>query len=173
MSGRLRVGDVIECDGIRGTVDSITYQSTQIVAQDGSVMAFPNSTLFSKNFKNLTRNHAYELLKIPVGIKYGSDVDYVRDILTEALSVLQTKDEYGRDVVDPSRGITVRFDSFGDNSVNLSVVQFTTVETHFTYAAKAKEIIYNTLNEHNIEIPFPQRDVYVKQVVGPEKEQTL
>ena len=173
MSGRLRVGDVIECDGIRGTVDSITYQSTQIVAQDGSVMAFPNSTLFSKNFKNLTRNHAYELLKIPVGIKYGSDVDYVRDILTEALSVLQTKDEYGRDVVDPSRGITVRFDSFGDNSVNLSVVQFTTVETHFTYAAKAKEIIYNTLNEHNIEIPFPQRDIYVKQVVSPEKDQAL
>ena len=173
MSGRLRVGDVIECDGVRGTVDSITYQSTQIVANDGSIMAFPNATLFSKNFKNLTRNNAYELLKIPVGIKYGSDVDYVREILTEALSVLQTKDEYGRDVVDPSRGISVRFDSFGDNSVNLSVTQFTTVETHYTYAAKAKEIIYNTLNEHNIEIPFPQRDIYVKQVVEPDKPSSL
>ena len=171
MSGRIRVGDVIECDGIRGTVESVTYQSTQIVAQDGSVMAFPNSSLFSKNFKNLTRNHAYELLKIPVGVKYGTDINYVRDILTEALSVLQTKDEYGRDIVDPSRGISVRFDSFGDNSVNLMVTQFTTVETHYTYAAKAKEIIYNTLNEHNIEIPFPQRDIYVKQVIGTDNTQ--
>ena len=170
MSGRLRVGDVIECDGVRGRVESMTYQSTQVIANDGSVMAFPNSSLFSKNFKNLTRNHAYELLQIPVGVKYGTDVNKVREILVDALSVLQTKDEYGRDIVDPAHGITVRFDSFGDNSVNLKVSQFTTVETHYSYAAKAKEIIYNTLNEHNIEIPFPQRDIYVKQIVNSEEQ---
>ena len=58
MSGRVRVGDFIECDGIRGKVDSINYQSTQIIASDGSVMAFPNATLFNQNFKNLTKNHS-------------------------------------------------------------------------------------------------------------------
>jgi len=36
------------------------------------------------------------------------------------------------------------------------------VEEHFTYAAKAKELVYNALNEHGIEIPFPQRDLYIK-----------
>ena len=72
MSGRVRVGDFIECDGIRGKVDSINYQSTQIIASDGSVMAFPNATLFNKNFKNLTKNHSYELLSFDVGVKYGS-----------------------------------------------------------------------------------------------------
>jgi len=163
MSGRLRVGDVIECGGIRGTVESMSYQSTQIVATDGSIMAFPNASLFSQNFKNLTRNHSYELMKIPVGVKYGTDVEKVRELIIEAITDLQAEDNWGRNLIDRSRGIDVRFSDFGDNSVNLEVVLFTTVESHYTFAAKAKEAIYNVLNENNIEIPFPQRDVYIKQ----------
>ena len=164
MSGRLRVGDFIECDGIRGKVDSISYQSTQIVAADGAVMAFPNATLFNKNFKNLTKNHSYEMLSFDVGVKYGVNVDEVRQIILQALEPLKVKDVYGRDVIDPAFGIQVRFKDFGDNSVNLSVYQFTTVEEHYTYPAKAKELIYNALNEHGIEIPFPQRDLYIKSM---------
>ena len=168
MSGRVRVGDFIECDGIRGKVDSINYQSTQIIASDGSVMAFPNATLFNKNFKNLTKNHSYELLSFDVGVKYGIDVDKVRAIIQEALVPLERKDVYGRDIVDPKYGIQVRFKDFGDNSVNLSVYQYITVEEHYTYPARAKELIYNALNENGIEIPFPQRDLYIKAI--PEKK---
>ena len=164
MSGRVRVGDFIECDGIRGKVDSINYQSTQIIASDGSVMAFPNATLFNKNFKNLTKNHSYELLSFDVGVKYGVNVDEVRGIIQEALEPLKKKDVYGRDIVDPKYGIQVRFKDFGDNSVNLSVYQYITVEEHYAYPARAKELIYNALNEHGIEIPFPQRDLYIKSM---------
>ena len=167
MSGRLRVGDFIECDGIRGKVDSINYQSTQIIASDGAVMAFPNATLFNKNFKNLTRNHSYELLSFDVGVKYGVDVEKVRMIIQEALEPLKTKDAYGRDIVDPKYGIQVRFKDFGDNSVNLSVYQYITVDEHYTFPARAKELVYNALNAHGIEIPFPQRDLYIKSM--PEK----
>ena len=162
MSGRLRVGDFIECEGIRGRVDAISYQSTQIIATDGSVMAFPNSTLFNKNFKNLTKNHSYELVSIPVGVKYGVDVDAVRKVIKDALQPLLVKDVYGRDIVDPDFGIQVRFDDFGDNSVNLTILQCITVEEHYTYPARAKELIYNALNDHGIEIPFPQRDLHIK-----------
>ena len=164
MSGRVRVGDFIECDGIRGKVDSINYQSTQIVASDGSVMAFPNASLFNKNFKNFTKNHSYELLSFDVGVKYGVDVDKVRSIIQQALAPLEKKDVYGRDIVDPKYGIQVRFKDFGDNSVNLSVYQYITVEEHYTYPARAKELIYNALNANGIEIPFPQRDLYIKSV---------
>ena len=166
MSGRLRVGDYIECDGIRGKVDSINYQSTQIVSTDGSVMAFPNNALFNKNFKNLTRNHSYEMLSFGVGVKYGTDVEKVRELILAALEPLKKKDKYGRDIIDPSFGIQVRFSDFGDSSVDLSVVQFITVEEKNIYAAKAKEIIYNTLNENGIEIPFPQQDLYIKEMPG-------
>ncbi len=170
MSGRLRVGDYIECDGIRGKVDSINYQSTQIVAEDGAVMAFPNATLFNKNFKNLTRNHSYEMLKFSVGVKYGSDVEKVRQIIIDAMEPLRGRDKYGHEIVEPKFGIQVRFDGFGDNSVDLTVIQFTTVEEHYTFAAKAKELIYNALNENGIEIPFPQRDVYLKEMPSSGKE---
>ena len=127
-------------------------------------MAFPNATLFNKNFKNLTRNNSYELLSFEVGVKYGVDVEEVRRIIQEALRPLQVKDKYGREVVDPKRGVEIRFKDFGDNSVNLQIVQYTTVEEHFTYAARAKELVYNALNAHGIEIPFPQRDLYIKQM---------
>ena len=167
MSGRLRVGDYVECDGVRGKVDSITYQTTQIVAADGSVMAFPNSTLFNKNFKNLTKNHSYELLSFTVGVKYGVDVEEVRKIILDALLPLQKTDKYGRDILDSKYGIQIRFQDFGDNSVNLQVVQFVTVEEKMAYASRAKEAVYNALNKHGIEIPFPQRDLYIKSM--PEK----
>ncbi len=167
MSGRLRVGDYVECDGVRGKVDSITYQTTQIVAADGSVMAFPNSTLFNKNFKNLTKNHSYELLSFTVGVKYGVDVEEVRKIILDALIPLQKTDKYGRDILDSKFGVQIRFQDFGDNSVNLQVVQFVTVEEKMAYASRAKEAVYNALNKHGIEIPFPQRDLYIKSM--PEK----
>ena len=170
ISGRLRVGDKVECDGVRGTVDSINYQSTQIISEEGSIMAFTNANLFNKSFKNLTKNHSYELLRLPFGVKYGTDVDQVRKLLVKALRTLQKKDEYGRDIVDPKFGVQVRFIDFGDNSVNLSVYQFVTVESKYAYASKAKEIIYNTLNNNGIEIPFPQRDVYVKTIPNLEQD---
>lgn len=163
MGGRLRVGDYIECDGIRGKVTAISYQTTQIQTIEDTLIAFTNTTLFNKNFKNLTRGGAYEFLKITVGVKYGTDVDRVRTILMDAVTQLQTKDKYERPLVDPKRGITVTFDSFGDSSVNVALKQYVLVEERFGYMARAQELIYNTLNKNNIEIPFPQRDVWIKQ----------
>lgn len=161
MTGRVRVGDYIECDGIRGKVDSITYQSTQIITGDGCVIAFLNSSLFSKNFKNITRNHSYEWVKVPVGVAYGSNVEEVRQMLIKAVNNLEEKAPDGRDIIDTTRPVSVVFDEFGDNSVNLFVTYWVLVEEKFTKTGQVKEAIYNTLNEHNIEIPFPQRDVHI------------
>ncbi|WP_278798424.1 mechanosensitive ion channel family protein [Leyella stercorea] len=161
MTGRVRVGDYIECDGIRGKVDSITYQSTQIITGDGCVIAFLNSSLFSKNFKNITRNHSYEWVKVPVGVAYGSNVEEVRQMLIKAVNNLEEKAPDGRDIIDTTRPVSVVFDEFGDNSVNLFVTYWVLVDEKFSKTGQVKEAIYNTLNEHNIEIPFPQRDVHI------------
>ena len=161
MTGRVRVGDFIECDGIRGKVDSITYQSTQVLTADGCVIAFLNSSLFSKNFKNITKNHSYEMVKIPVGIAYGSNVDEVRQMLVKAVEAQAAKSADGRDIIDMKKPISVVFDDFGDNSVNLFVTYWVLVEEKFGMTGKIKEAIYNTLNAHSIEIPFPQRDIHI------------
>ena len=164
MSGRLRVGDTLECDGIRGTVESISYQTTTIRAIDGSLIAFPNGTLFSKTFKNLTRSDSYEYIALPVGVAYGTDVDKARRVLLKALKPLCKPDKFGRDTVKPSYGIQVTMTGFGDSSVNLVVKQYVLVEQRYAYVAKANEIIYKALGDNGIEIPFPQRDIYIKQV---------
>ena len=165
MSGRLRVGDIIECDGIRGKVNSISYQTTQIQTVEDTLIAFTNTTLFNKNFKNLTRSSAYEYIKVGVGVSYGTDMDKLREVLSEASKALLTKDKYGRNVVDPKRGITVAFDEFGDSSVNVALKQYVLVEERYNFIAKAKELIYKTLCENDIEIPFPQRDIHIKSTV--------
>lgn len=164
MTGRVRVGDYIECDGIRGKVDSITYQSTQIVTADGCVIAFLNSSLFNKNFKNITKNHSYEMVKVPVGVAYGANVDEVRTLLIDAVKQLQEKQADGRDIISKKQPISVVFDEFGDNSVNLFVTYWVLVEQKFAMTGRIKEAIYNTLNAHNIEIPFPQRDLHIRSV---------
>ena len=161
MTGRVRVGDYIECDGIRGKVDSITYQSTQILTADGCVIAFLNSSLFNKNFKNITKNHSYELVKVPVGVAYGANIEDVRQMLVKAVSDLKGRTADGRDIIDEKKPISVVFDEFGDNSVNLFVTYWVLVDEKFAKTGQVKEAIYNTLNANHIEIPFPQRDIHI------------
>ena len=161
MSGRLRVGDWIECDGVRGRVTSINYQSTQIETINGSSMSFLNATLFAKNFTNLTRGSSYEFVKLSVGVPYGTDVQRVREILEEELQVLRTKDAYGRDIVDPKKGIYVVFNDFGESAVEIAVKQFVLVPERIGYVDRAKEVIYNALTKNGIQIPFPQQDIHV------------
>ena len=164
MAGRLRVGDYIECDGIIGKVESITYQSTQVTTADGCVISFLNKDLLSKNFKNMTRNHSYELITIPVGVAYGTNVDDVRYMITEALRpITQERNENGQPITDPERPVSVRFADFGDSSVDLKVFVWMLVEQRYALTARIKELIYDTLNQNGIQIPFPQRDIHVIQ----------
>jgi small-conductance mechanosensitive channel len=162
MMGRLKVGEMIECDNIRGQVDSINYQSTQIRTIDGNVLSILNSTLFQQSFKNLTRDNVYELVKLPIGVAYGTDVERVRKLLTERVATLidtETSSDYD---IDPSRGISVTLVNFGDSSVDLTVNFWVRVSRKPIVCAMANEIVYNTLCQNNIEIPFPQTDVHIK-----------
>ncbi|MBR4774663.1 MAG: mechanosensitive ion channel [Bacteroidales bacterium] len=163
MGGRLRVGDTIECDGIRGKVESLSYQSTQVASEDGSIIAFTNTALFNKNFKNLTRNHQYEMISFLVGVKYGTDVEKARQVILDALKPLLIKDKYGRDIVDMKKGVAVRLREFGESSVDIQVLLYAAVEVHYSFAAQAREAIYNAFAANGIEIPFPQQDVYIKE----------
>ena len=156
MMGRVKVGDYIICDGTRGKVSSISYTSTMLEATDGSVIAFQNSQLFSKNYKNMTKNHGYELDILEVGIAYGSNVKEVKQILIDALIKL--------DCIYQEKGVKVLLKSFDDSCITLRIVVWVNVLTQAIDDATIMECIYNTLNEHNIEIPFPQREITIKQV---------
>ena len=161
MTGRLKIGDWIECDGVRGYVTDISYQSTQVETIYGTTVSFLNASLFAKNFTNLTKSNSYEFLEIQVGVAYGIDMQRVRDILEKAMQVMRTKDQYGREVVEPNKGIYVAFGDFGESAVDVLVKQYVLAAERIDYIDKAKEVIYNALNENGIAIPFPQRDIHV------------
>lgn len=152
MAGRVKIGDLIECDGYRGTVSSISYTSTMLSVADGSIIAFQNSQLFTKNYKNLTKNHGYELDKLEIGVAYGTDIDKVRALLIENISKL--------DFLEKGKDVMVVLDSFGDSSVNLKVMVWVPVKTYYINDGEVMECIYKTLNDNNIEIPFPQLDIH-------------
>ena len=156
MMGRVKVGDYIICDSTRGKVSSISYTSTMLEATDGSVIAFQNSQLFSKNYKNMTKNHGYELDILEVGIAYGSNVKEVKQILIDALIKL--------DCIYQDKGVKVLLKSFDDSCITLRIVVWVNVLTQAIDDATIMECIYDTLNDHNIEIPFPQREITIKQV---------
>ena len=158
MNGRVKIGDVIECDGVRGKVSNINYQSTLVETIDGSVIAFLNSQLFTKNFKNMTRNHGYEMAKITVGVAYGSKIDQVREMIIDRISHL--------DCYDPKKGVQVLFQNFGESSVDLLVIVWVRVASQAADIARIKENIYDVLNNNGIEIPFPQADVHIRTTIA-------
>ena len=161
MGGRLRVGDWIDCDGVRGKVVDINYQTTLVETISGTQVAFLNASLFGKNFTNLTRNNAYEVTVIRVGVAYGTDFEKLRDALEKGLEALKTKDAFGRDVIEPNYGIRIRFDNFGDSSVDVAVKQYVLVPEQIEFRYRCRELIYKILAENGITIPFPQRDVHM------------
>ena len=153
MAGRIKVGDYISIDGTKGTVKAISYTSTTIEALDGSVIAFQNSQLFSKNYKNLTRNHGNVLSIIPVGVAYGSNMAEVKQTVTNAVMALN-KPNY-------IKFIKVVLAGFGDNSVDFKVLAWVDSRKQTYAESDIMEAVYNAFNEKNIEIPFPQRDIHI------------
>ncbi len=156
MTGRIKIGDLIICDGVRGTVSSISYTSTTIDTVDGSVIAFQNSQLFTKNYRNMTRNHGYESHTLDVGIAYGSNVAEAKKLIIDAVNKL--------DCIDKRRGTKVVLKGLGDSALELKVIVWVNVFTQFADDGTILECIYNTLNANNIEIPFPQADIHVRSI---------
>ena len=160
MAGRVKIGDYIVCEGTRGRVSSINYTSTIVEATDGSIIAFQNSQLFTKSYKNMTKNHGYELDILEVGVAYGSDIKQVKKLLYDAITALK--------ITSKKREVKIVLKEFGDNAITLKILVWVSVMTHYVDDGRIMECIYETLNANNIEIPFPQRDIHI---IHPKPEQ--
>ena len=156
MTGRIKVGDLVEIEGTTGRVTSISYTSTVIEALTGEVITFQNAQLFTKNYKNLTRNHGYVLQILTYGVAYGSNLAQVKELIEKTLNDMQLPG------TDPTKPITTRVYELGDSSVNFKLFVWTEALMRNVVASQVLAAIYDTLNQNNIEIPFPQQDVHIK-----------
>lgn len=144
MLGRVRLGDIVECDGIRGRITNIGISSTTLEAEDGAVIVFLNRQLFNKNFKNLTKNHDWEMRRVEVKIAYGNDVEKARTVMLECTQ--------GVKGLAPNRNAMVFLNDFGDGKICLVLVVWISVHAERSTLSEIREKIYKTFAEHNIAV---------------------
>ena len=155
MTGRIKVGDWIDVDGRMGKVASISYTSTVIESLYGEVITFQNSQLFSKNYKNLTRNHGYVLAVVPFGVAYGSNLKQVTELVEEAVNGMHHQ------WMDPSKRTKAVVSEMGDSSVNFKLFVWADAPKQSYVVSDVLKCVYDTLGKNGIEIPFPQRDIHI------------
>ncbi|MCR5364550.1 MAG: mechanosensitive ion channel family protein [Prevotella sp.] len=157
MTGRIKVGDWIEVNGTMGKVTSISYTSTVIESLYGEIITFQNSQLFTNNYKNLTRNHGYVLAVVPYSVAYGSDLQQVVQLADDAVNQLKHR------WMDRSKKAKSVVGELADSGINLKMFVWADAPKKSYVVSDALNCIYDTLNQHGIEIPFPQQDVHIKQ----------
>ena len=158
MAGRIKVGDWIEVDGTMGKVTSISYTSTVVESLYGEVITFQNSQLFAKNYKNLTKNSGYILAVVPFGVAYGSNLKQVTELVENAVNSLH------HEWMDPEKKVKSVMSGMNDSSVDFKLFVWADAVKKSYVISDVLKCVYNTLNENGIEIPFPQRDITIKNI---------
>ena len=157
MAGRIKVGDWIELDGTMGRVASISYTSTIVESLYGETITFQNAQLFTKNYKNLTRNHGYVLAVVPFGVAYGSNLKQVTTLVEEAVNGLHHQ------WIDHSKRIKSVVSEMADSSINFKLFVWADAPKKSYVVSDVLKCVYDTLNQNGIQIPFPQQDVHLIQ----------
>ncbi len=166
----IRIGDVVQIsDSLRGRVTDMRIRSTTIKTFDNIDIIVPNSSFIQNNVINLTLEDLSRRLHVPFGVAYGTGVDLVRGIILlelENSGLVYVKN-------DTERAPEIWMTSMGKSSVDFELLVW--VEWDNTYRPNAIMsdfliLIYNALNKHNIQIPFPQMDVYIKELPAKNSE---
>lgn len=154
MDQSVHVGDIIQIDGKVGRVVEIKLRTTRAVTIDNKVLVIPNHKYLTSILFNWTENGTQTRESVSVGVAYGSDVDLVKELLLQAAK--------SHPSVLKSPPPVVLFTDFGDSALNFKLVF--TLNDSFKAIMPQSDIrfeINRLFKEHNITIPFPQRDVHV------------
>lgn len=152
----IKVGDRIEVGNIDGEVKEIGARSTTVLTNDNITIIVPNSSFISENVVNWKHRDAQVRFHIPIGVAYGSDAHAVARLLREVAAE-------NSDVL-PEPPPKVWFRGFGDSSLNFELLVWNTslVDRKGQFISDLNFAVYDKLNQHGIEIPFPQRDLHIR-----------
>lgn len=164
--GTIKIGDIIEVDGIIGKVTEINLRSSKIETREDFTIIIPNSKFITENVVNWSHNNERVRFKVDIRVAYGTDIDKVISVFEEAMM----KNEKILDYPQPY----VRFTNFGESSLEFDLI-FWTMDTFRVENTKSnlRRAVYQSLKENEIIIPFPQRDIHIKgleQILTNEKE---
>lgn len=157
----VKIGDYVEIDQeTRGYVEDIGWRSTKIRTLGNNFIIVPNSTLASSILKNYDDPQTQMSVLVNCGVAYNSDLEKVEKITLKTAKKILSKVEGAVSDYEP----LIRFNEFGDSSINFTVVLRVT-EFVNQYLIKHEFIkeLHKEFKKNKIEIPFPQMDLYIKQ----------
>ncbi|HFB64913.1 MAG TPA: mechanosensitive ion channel [Aeromonadales bacterium] len=160
----IKIGDFIEFnENLRGHVTDIRMRSVTIKTNSNIDVIVPNQDLIQNRVINWTMSDNIKRFEIPFGVIYGTDPQLVIDVVLKAVNDSGFNDIYSTN----KRQARVIMKSMGDSSVDFEL--FVWLKGKCILSPKRTNsrfliLIYNALNENNIEIPYPQRDLHIRSI---------
>ncbi|HJK18541.1 MAG TPA: mechanosensitive ion channel family protein [Methanocorpusculum sp.] len=153
-----RVGDWVKVSGQFGEVLQIGPRSTRIKTLDAQLMTIPNSKIADDAVINFSAPQEYMLIRLKIGVAYGSDVELVKKTMKDAVDNVFAATPY----LSHDEPVEANFLSFGDSSLNFELVICAAKPLYYYAAIDAVNCEVDRLfRERNISIPFPQREVRI------------
>ena len=153
----IQVGDIVELATVNGTVSRIGMRSSVIRTFEGAEIIVPNSNLVSNQMTNWTRSDRLRRVDVEVGVAYGTDQREVFRVLMEVAKAHP-------DVIDhPEPNVLLR--GFGDSSLDFTLRFWTQrFDGFMRIQSEVTRAVLDALEEADIRIPFPQRDLHVRSL---------
>ncbi len=154
----IKPGDTINVEGSYGRVETLSARYVSVITRDGIEHLVPNEEMIINRVENWSYSHDNVRLRIPVGVHYNSDVNKAIALCLEAA------DEVDRVLKIPKTACLLK--GFGDNSVDLEVRIWVRDPMNGCANVRSQVLlqIWNKFHEHDIEIPYPQRDLHLKSI---------
>jgi len=161
MDKSIKPGDVIAVGDSYGWVNSLGARCISVLTRDGKEHLIPNENLITQTVENWSYSDRKVRLHIAIGVSYNSDIHQVRKLL------LQAVDEHARVLKIPEPRCLIT--GFGDSSIDFEIRAWifdpqeglTNLKSDIFYR------VWDLFKENNIEIPFPQRDIHIRQAATP------
>lgn len=145
---KMRIGDIIECEGIIGRVEHVSLRETHVRKLSNELTIVPNSTLF-KNPVEILTDGAQRRHEIVVGVSYDTDLEQARDVIRAAME--------GIDIIDQDRRIDIFAREFNSSSIDFLVRWWAGSKPYDMHDSRDRVVraIKAALDKAGIEIPFP------------------
>lgn len=149
------VGNTITVQGVSGVVDEIHLAATLLSTEDGELITIPNKHIVGEIQKN---SFANRIVETTVGIAYEDDPQRAIEVIQQALAGI---DDISRDPA-PQVGL----ENFGDSSLDIGLRYWVPTKKYFQTLYRVNLAVHGALADAGITIPFPQRDVTIKQAAA-------
>jgi len=151
-----KVHDWVKIGGVTGEVIRIGIAACELKEANQTKVTIPNNKIWGDIIENFTGNKYRKMYDLEIGISYDSNIDKAIKIINDILK----KDK--RVLKEPAPQVVVR--SLGDNSVNISVRPSTNRNDYWSVYFDTIKKVKEEFDKAGISIPFPQRDIWIKEM---------